>query len=129
MEADKKESVLEELENLEIVALKEESKSSEAIQRDMQEKTRSRGEFSLTQQRLTEQIKQKEESDKQVLSWDTQLQNLKRTVVTERSMLKKEQEVADERIAIQMSRAEQRQKQHTTAAKVAAEALKLLQSE
>ena len=49
--------------------------------------------------------------------------------MTERSMLKREQEVADERVAIGMSRAEHRQEQHSTAAKATAEALKLLQSE
>ena len=52
------------------------------------------------QRKLTKQIKKKEQTDKEVQSQETELEKLQRNIMTERSMLKREQEVADERIAI-----------------------------
>ena len=52
------------------------------------------------QRKLTKQIKKKEQTDKEVQSQETELEKLQRNIMTERSMLKREQEAADERMAI-----------------------------
>ena len=81
------------------------------------------------QHKFSEQMKSKEQLEKERLEQEAEIQSLQKYVAAEKEMLQKEQEAADQRLAMQMTRTEARQEQCMAAVRAAGEALKLLQSE
>ena len=74
-------------------------------------------------------MKTKEHLEKERLEQEAEIQSLQKYVAAEKVMLQREQEAADQRLAIQMTRNEARQEQCLAAVRAAGEALKMLQAE